>query len=146
MQRHIRSGNSNDVTSLAPVLIPLHAVLDEKNSDEIPKSHTASQMLHKINLSRIDPISGDFYSELFVPVIYALVGYSSHKYVPLYVRSTLMEPNGTSPGGDQMYETLAKDRRYSPHIGRSLAALEPPNLRGEDRKSRKNTRQTPRRV
>lgn len=72
MKRHIRSGNSNDVTSLAPVLIPLHAVLDEKDVNEIPKSHTASQMLHKINLSRIDPISGVLFSKLSYILLFML--------------------------------------------------------------------------
>jgi hypothetical protein len=47
------------------------------------------------------------------------------KYVPLYVRSTLFETNGTSPGGDQTYASMAKDRTYSYQLGRSMAALAP---------------------
>jgi hypothetical protein len=54
-----------------------------------------------------------------------LLGYIPQKYVPLYVRTTLMESNGTSPGGDQTYDTMAKDRRYSNLLGRAMASLEP---------------------
>ena len=52
-------------------------------------------------------------------------GYTPQQYVPLYVRTTLVEKNGTSAVGDQMYSTMAVDRRYSHILGRAMAALEP---------------------
>lgn len=45
--------------------------------------------------------------------------------VPLYARNTLIEANGTSPGGDQNYLVMAKDRRYSHYVGRPLNRFEP---------------------
>lgn len=52
-------------------------------------------------------------------------GYTPQTMVPLYVRNTLFEKNGTTPGGDQTQETMAKDRRYSHYIGRPLNRFEP---------------------
>jgi hypothetical protein len=45
--------------------------------------------------------------------------------LPLYVRNTLIETNGTTPGGDQSYDMMATDRRYSHYIGRALNRFEP---------------------
>lgn len=45
--------------------------------------------------------------------------------VPLYARNTLIETNGTSPGGDQNYNVMATDRRYSHYVGRPLNRFEP---------------------
>ena len=45
--------------------------------------------------------------------------------VPLYARNTLMETNGTTPGGDQNYLVMATDRRYSHYVGRPLNRFEP---------------------
>jgi hypothetical protein len=45
--------------------------------------------------------------------------------LPLYARNTLMETNGTTPGGDQNYLVMAKDRRYSHYVGRPLNRFEP---------------------
>jgi len=47
--------------------------------------------------------------------------------LPLYVRSTLLEKNGTKIGGDgdQPVEIMNMDRRYSHYIGRSLNRFEP---------------------
>lgn len=45
--------------------------------------------------------------------------------LPLYVRNTLLEKNGTTPGGDQPFEVMAADRRYSHYIGRPLNRFEP---------------------
>ena len=45
--------------------------------------------------------------------------------MPLYVRNTLIEVNGTSPNGDQTQEVLSKDRRYSHYHGRPLMRFEP---------------------
>jgi hypothetical protein len=51
-------------------------------------------------------------------------GYVPKSYVPLYVRTTLFETNGTSASGDQTYAAMAKDRRYSAQLGRAMATLE----------------------
>jgi hypothetical protein len=45
--------------------------------------------------------------------------------LPLYVRNTLIEKNGTTPGGDQSAITMAVDRRYSHYLGRPLNRFEP---------------------
>ena len=46
--------------------------------------------------------------------------------IPLYVRNTLMEKNGTTPGGDQAYmEAMSADRRYTHYMGRPLNRFEP---------------------
>jgi hypothetical protein len=52
-------------------------------------------------------------------------GYTPQSMVPLYARNTLMETNGTTPGGDQNYLVMAKDRRYSHYVGRPLNRFEP---------------------
>jgi hypothetical protein len=53
------------------------------------------------------------------------VGYIPQSMLPLYVRNTLIETNGTTPGGDQSYDMMATDRRYSHYIGRALNRFEP---------------------
>lgn len=65
-------------------------------------------------------------------------GYVPKSYVPLYVRTTLFESNGTSESGDQTYAAMAKDRRYSAQLGRAMASLEPlpPGKKGGRGKSR----------
>jgi hypothetical protein len=40
--------------------------------------------------------------------------------VPLFVRQTLVESNGTSAGGDQTQAQMARDRRYTGTMGRPL--------------------------
>ena len=45
--------------------------------------------------------------------------------IPLYVRNTLLEKNGTTPGGDQTYDTMSTDRRYTHYMGRPLNRFEP---------------------
>lgn len=61
-----------------------------------------------------------------------ITGVLTPKYVPLYVRSTLFEVNGTTPGGDQTYARMSHDRRYSHQLGRAMASLEPlPRVKGK---------------
>ena len=62
---------------------------------------------------------------MFLTHALSCIGYVPKSYVPLYVRTTLFETNGTNPGGDQTYATMAKDRRYSAQLGRAMASLEP---------------------
>jgi hypothetical protein len=54
-----------------------------------------------------------------------LAGYTPQRLIPLYVRNTLLEKNGTTPGGDQCQTVMAVDRRYSHYIGRPLNRFEP---------------------
>jgi hypothetical protein len=56
------------------------------------------------------------------------IGYASQSLVPLYVRNTLMEKEGTSQHGDPTQEELSKDRRYSHYIGRPLIRFNPPTI------------------
>lgn len=41
------------------------------------------------------------------------------------MRNTLLETNGTGPGGDQTQAVMALDRRYSHYLGRPLNRFEP---------------------
>jgi hypothetical protein len=52
------------------------------------------------------------------------MGHQERKLLPLYVRNTLIEVNGTSANGDQSQEVLSKDRRYSHYHGRPLVRFE----------------------
>ena len=51
-------------------------------------------------------------------------GHVERRLLPLYVRNTLIEVNGTSANGDQTQEVLSKDRRYSHYHGRPLVRFE----------------------
>lgn len=57
--------------------------------------------------------------------VLTLSGYTPQSMLPLYVRNTLVEPNGSTPGGDQVQDVMALDRRYSHYIGRPLNRFEP---------------------
>eukprot|EP00604_Paraphysomonas_vestita_P000896 CAMPEP_0174820074 /NCGR_PEP_ID=MMETSP1107-20130205/3645_1 /TAXON_ID=36770 /ORGANISM="Paraphysomonas vestita, Strain GFlagA" /LENGTH=144 /DNA_ID=CAMNT_0016034679 /DNA_START=314 /DNA_END=745 /DNA_ORIENTATION=- len=110
LKRNIREGTSNDTTSRAPVLIPFHEVV----SNHIPpeeqiQSYVGNQAMIEARKRDANPTTGML----------------SPKYVPLYVRSTLFEVNGTTPGGDQTYAKMSHDRRYSHQLGRTMASLEP---------------------
>lgn len=52
------------------------------------------------------------------------VGYMPRSMLPLYVRNTLIEKNGTSKGGDQTYDMMSTDRRYTHYMGRPLNRFE----------------------
>jgi hypothetical protein len=55
------------------------------------------------------------------------IGYTPQTVVPLYVRNTLYEKEGTSVMGDPTQEELALDRRYSHYLGRPLVRFNPPS-------------------
>lgn len=57
-----------------------------------------------------------------LPVI---AGYTPQRMVPLYVRNSLEEKEGTSKHGDPCKEELAQDRRYSHYLGRPLVRFNP---------------------
>ena len=52
--------------------------------------------------------------------------------LPLYVRNTLLESNGTTLGGDQNQDVMATDRRYSHVMGRVLNRFEPDSANSHD--------------
>jgi len=52
------------------------------------------------------------------------LGHTQRRLLPLYVRNTLVEVNGTSAGGDQAQEVLSRARRYSHYLGRPLVRFE----------------------
>lgn len=104
---HIRKGNQRDLAYLKPTLIPVPGAFTGDGKD-IMISHVANQTIEKIQKSMISDL-----------------GYTPQAMLPLYVRSTLVEKNGTSVDGDQTLEVMAKDRRYMHHIGRVLNRFEP---------------------
>jgi hypothetical protein len=114
MVRNIRLGTNEDNSQCTPALIPIHEVFSAARDDHI-KSKVAEQIVLRARLSRTDGITGHIGKE----------------YVPMYVRNTLFESNGTSEGGDQTYANMGKDSRYSGQLGRTMQALEPSK---EDRK------------
>jgi hypothetical protein len=52
------------------------------------------------------------------------LGYTPQRLVPLYVRNTLVESNGCTPGGDQTQKIMALDSRYTHTFGRPLNRFE----------------------
>jgi len=108
LQRHIRRGNEEDYAYLAPALIPIPKAFESDGSNPMV-SHIAEQTVHNIKQK----------------MTLADIGYTPQQMVPLYARLTLMEQNGVSPGGDQNYESMAKDRRYTHYLGRSINRFEP---------------------
>jgi hypothetical protein len=108
MVRNIRGGTNEDNTQCTPALIPIHEVFSATRNDHI-QSTVAQQIVLRARLSRTNDITGHVGKE----------------YVPMYVRNTLFEKNGTSEGGDQTYENMGKDSRYSGQLGRTMQALEP---------------------
>ena len=51
-------------------------------------------------------------------LVRADIGYTPQAMRPLFVRNSLIEKNGTTPGGDQNLPVMALDRRYSHYMGR----------------------------
>lgn len=108
LERHIRQGNKNDVAYLAPTLIPVPGAFRGDGKD-LSISHVAELTFDKIQQN----------------MIIGNIGYTPQQLLPLYVRNTLIEKNGTTPGGDQVQEVMALDRRYSHYMGRPLNRFEP---------------------
>lgn len=108
LEDHIRMGNSDDVAYHAPTLIPVPGAFKGDGKD-ISISHTADQINTKIQNN----------------MILGNLGYTPQNMLPLYVRNTLIEKNGTTSGGDQPQEVMALDRRYSHYMGRPLNRFEP---------------------
>jgi len=108
LKGHIRGGVDQDLAYLAPTLIPVPGAFQADGSNPMI-SHTAENILFKVKKNMI---LGD-------------IGYTPQTMVPLYVRNTLIEKNGTTPGGDQAYDVMSTDRRYSHYVGRALNRFEP---------------------
>ena len=108
MHRNIRTGSNEDNSQRAPSLIPIHEVFSGARDDHI-KSKVADEAVLRARLSRTNGITG----------------YIGKEYVPMYVRNTLFEKNGCSEGGDQTFDKMCLDSRYSAQVGRSMQSLEP---------------------
>lgn len=108
LKGHIRAGIDDDLAYLAPTLIPVPGAFQADGSNPM-SSHTAENILFKVKKNMI---LGD-------------IGYTPQSMLPLYVRNTLIEKNGTTPGGDQAYDVMSTDRRYSHYVGRPLNRFEP---------------------
>ena len=104
---HVRKGNRFDLAYLKPTLIP------------VPGAFIGDGK-HTLNSYEGEKIVGRAQRALVSDL-----GYTPQKLLPLYVRNTLLEPNGTSASGDQTQEVMAMDRRYSHYMGRPLNRFEP---------------------
>lgn len=103
----IRKGNDDDHAHALPALIPIPRAFDG-NSQSI--SHTAQNIIYGL---KKDMVLSD-------------LGYSPQTAVPLYVRTTLVEKEGTSKNGDPTQDELALDRRYSHYLGRPMIRFNNP--------------------
>lgn len=103
----IRKGNDDDHAHALPALIPIPQAFDG-NSQSI--SYTAQNIIYGL---KKDMVLSD-------------LGYSPQTAVPLYVRTTLVETEGTSKNGDPTQDELALDRRYSHYLGRPMIRFNNP--------------------
>ena len=83
-----------------PALIPVPKTFESDGSDAL-QSYVGENIMVKTRLNLIDGLSG----------------YAKRSMLPLYVRNTLIESNGTSAEGDQTQDILQKDRRYNHTYG-----------------------------
>jgi hypothetical protein len=105
---HVRDGGNDQANAhLMPALIPIPKAFLSDGSDAL-NSFVAEKAMERTRASLIDHISG----------------YTKQQLLPLYVRNSQLESNGTSTFGDQTQEVLSKDRRYNHTFGRSFAVME----------------------
>ena len=109
MNQHIREGTLDDSTQFTPALVPLHKVIDKDKPEDKMISYAAVNAMYS---------QRDKYLK-------AHTGYAKNKYAPLFARTTLVEKNGCTPGGDQRYVDMSDNRRYSYLLGRAMASLQP---------------------
>lgn len=109
LERHIRTGKDTDVAYLAPTLIPVPGTFEGDLPSQQLSSYVGQNIIRKVRTS----------------LVRTDIGYTPQQLLPLYVRNTLREKNGTTPGGDQDMHVMAKDKRYSHYIGRPLNRFEP---------------------
>ena len=107
---HIRDGGYEQANlHKMPALIPVPKTFNDPGGPELRlKSYAAEKVMEGTRVKLVDPLSGHVRTQL----------------LPLYVRNTLIEHNGTSVGGDQTQEVLRKDRRYNHTYGRAVAVFE----------------------
>jgi hypothetical protein len=107
LTKWIRNGNDDDHAHSLPALIPIPKAFDGNSQ---VSSYTGQNII--FNLKR-DMVLSD-------------IGYTPQHAVPLYVRSTLMEIEGSSINGDPTQVELAADRRYSHYVGRPFVRFKEP--------------------
>lgn len=111
----IRQGKDDDFAHALPALIPIPKAFD---GDTPMISHTAKNIVYNLKKN----------------MVLSDTGYTPQTVVPLYVRTTLLELEGTSKDGDPTQDELAKDRRYSHYLGRPLI-----RFNAEDNEQQKKT-------
>ena len=105
--RNIRKGRQDDLAFLVPSLIPVPGAFEGDDTERL-SSYAGAKI--------VDGLQDRMCSDL---------GHTERRLLPLYVRNTLLEVNGTSANGDQSNEVMSKDRRYSHYHGRPLVRFEP---------------------
>ena len=107
---HIRNGGYEQANlHKMPALIPIPKTFEEPGDPALAlKSYAARKVMDNTTSRLQDKLSGRIRNQL----------------LPLYVRNTLIEKNGTSVDGDQTQEVLQKDRRYNHTYGRAVAVFE----------------------
>lgn len=129
----IRKGVDDDFAMALPALIPIPQAFDG-NSET--KSYTASNIVFQLKKDMVlSDLGNIFMSNLYLcfsvinNFLFLFLGYTPQHAVPLYIRNTVLEKEGTSILGDPTQEELAKDRRYSHWLGRPLIRFNPDNDR-----------------
>ena len=87
LEGHIRKGDETDLACVMPSLIPVPGAFQSDGRNPL-SSYTGENIIWNVKKNMI---LGD-------------LGYIPQKMIPLYARLTLIEENGTSPGGDQNFE------------------------------------------
>jgi hypothetical protein len=104
--RNIRKGRKDDVAAYVPSLIPVPGAFEGDDTERL-SSYVGANIVDGLQ----DRMCTD-------------MGHTERRLLPLYVRNTLIEVNGTSANGDQTQEVLSRDRRYSHYHGRPLVRFE----------------------
>lgn len=107
LKNNIRRGKQDDLAWAVPSLIPVPGAFEGDDTQRL-KSVTGAKI--------VEGLQGRMVNDM---------GHTERKLLPLYVRNTLIELNGTSANGDQSQEVLSQDRRYSHYHGRPLVRFEP---------------------
>ena len=107
LKKNIRKGRQDDLAWAVPSLIPVPGAFEGDDTQRL-NSYAGAKI--------VDGLQGRMVNDM---------GHTERKLLPLYVRNTLIEVNGTSPNGDQTQEVLSKDRRYSHYHGRPFVRFEP---------------------
>ncbi len=107
LERNIRKGRQTDVAAYVPSLIPVPGAFEGDDTERL-SSYAGAKI--------VDGLQDRMCSDM---------GHTERRLLPLYVRNTLIEVNGTTANGDQTQEVLSRDRRYSHYHGRPLVRFEP---------------------